>query len=270
MTAQSTKVDRGADTEYPLTEEQVSCMHEQGWAPLPGLLSAADATALREALLEAPPRSTFSGPDKMEADPKILQQTEGVAWHDERVRSLATSRRLSSAVVGLMALPDALFVHDLSFFKPVGAQEVPYHQDFSYWPFDRWGNLSLWIALEDISEEMGPLRYLRGSHQMGPLGLIERRDIRDAYPRLWDLEVVGGHALKAGDAQAHWELTCHGSAENAGTNRREAVAFRYHRTDVIYTGLTHPHFDTFELRPGRRILSSKKFPHIGPEGIIDD
>src|ERR1017187_1406387 len=46
----------------------------------------------------------------------------------------------------------------------------------------------------------------RGSHHEGPLGLIESCDIRDVYPHLRDSEVIGGQALKVGDAQAHWEL----------------------------------------------------------------
>jgi len=120
-----------------------------------------------------------------------------------------------------------------------------------------------------MTEEMGPLRYLRGSHREGPLGLIESRDIRDVYPRLRDSEVVGGQALKAGDAQAHWELTVHGAAPNRGPDRRDAVAFRCMRSDTIYTGLTHPHWNKFKLRPGTRFADSGQFPRIGPGGLIE-
>ena len=267
-TLNDTVEDRDLDIAYPLTDEQVACLHEQSWAPLPGLLSRDDAAKVRDALLAAEPRTTISGPDKKPADPESLLSHEGVAWRNPYLRGVVTSRRLSSAVVGLLQQPDAIYVQDISFFKPIGANAIKFHQDYSYWPFDRKGCVSLWIALEDMTDEMGPLRYRAGSHLQGPLGLIEERDIEDAYPHLRELEVVGGKAMQAGDAQAHWGLTLHGSAANNGSARREAVAFRYHRTDVIYTGLTHPHYDTFDLTPGKKFTECDDFWRVGPDGAL--
>ncbi|MCW5835462.1 MAG: phytanoyl-CoA dioxygenase family protein [Labilithrix sp.] len=273
MTARASKNavdDRGLDTAYPLTADQVTSMHTKSWASLPGLLSREEVAKIRASLLAAPPRTHISGPNKTLADPEQLLSHEAVAWKDPYLQKVVTSRRLSSAVVGLLEQPDAIYVQDISFFKPIGASEIPYHQDFSYWPFDRQGCVTLWIALEDMSEEMGPLRYLAGSHRAGPLGLIEQRDIREAYPHLRELESVGGKPLKAGDAQAHWELTLHGSAANTGNARREAVAFRYHRSDVVYTGLWHPHYSTFDLTPGKKFTECKDFWRVGPNGAIGD
>jgi hypothetical protein len=260
--------DRSLDTAYEVTEEQKRSIYEDSWAPVPGLLDEETTARLREHLLAAEPRTTISGPKAPKADPEALLSHEGVAWRDDVVMEIATSKRVSSAVVGLYGLEDALFCQDISFFKPVGAPVIPFHQDYSYWPFDRKGCLSLWIALSDMEESMGPLRYLKGSQKEGPLGLIEQRDIRDAYPHLRDREVVGGKPLKAGDAQAHWELTLHGSGANEGPNRREAVAFRWIRSDTVYIGMTHPHYDQFGFTPGDTFLSSGKLPHVGPEGRI--
>lgn len=260
--------DRGLDTPYPVTAEQARSLREDSWASVPGLLDAETVAAVRDALLAAEPRTTISGPDKPPADPNALLSHEGVAWRDPYLRSVATSRRVASAVVGLTGQADALFCQDISFFKPEGANPITYHQDYSYWPFDRKGCVTLWIALVDLTPEMGPLRYLKGSHLEGPLGLIEETDIRDRYPHLRDSEVVGGVAMKAGDTQAHWELTLHGSARNKGPGRREAVAFRYIRSDTIYIGLTHPHYDQFGLEPGKRFIDNPNFPHIGPDGLI--
>ncbi|MFV0316736.1 MAG: phytanoyl-CoA dioxygenase family protein [Microthrixaceae bacterium] len=256
------------DTPYPVDAEQVRSLAEDSWASLPGLLDAETATAVRDALLAAEPRTTISGPTKQAADPKALLSHEGVAWRDPFVRRIATSKRLASAVVALTGQPDALFCQDISFFKPEGANAIPYHQDYSYWPFDRKGCVTLWIALVDLTAEMGPLRYLKGSHLEGPLGLIEQRDIRDAYPYLRDREIVGGKAMSAGDAQAHWELTLHGSARNKGPGRREAVAFRYIRSDTINIGLTHPHYDQFNLEPGQLFADSDAFPRIDATGRV--
>ncbi|MBX7068139.1 MAG: phytanoyl-CoA dioxygenase family protein [Microthrixaceae bacterium] len=257
------------DTPYPVTDEQVRSLHEDSWASLPGLLDADTAAQLRDALLAAEPRTTISGPTKPAADPNALLSHEGVAWRDPFVRGIATSKRLSSAVVALLRQTDALFCQDISFFKPEGANPIDYHQDYSYWPFDRKGCVTLWIALVDLTPEMGPLRYLKGSHLEGPLGLIEPTDIRERYPHLRDSEVVGGKAMAAGDAQAHWELTLHGSARNKGPGRREAVAFRYIRSDTIYIGLTHPHYDQFGLEPGQKFIDNENFPRVDANGLVE-
>lgn len=258
---------RGLETPYQLTDEQVRSMHEDSWAPLPGLLDAETVEKVRQSLLNASERSMLSGPDKKPVPDEFFQH-EGVAWRDPDLLAVATSPRLSSAAVGLLKQSEALFCQDISFFKPPGARAISFHQDYSYWPFDRQGCVTLWIALSDMSEEMGPLRYLAGSHHEGPLGLIEPEDIRDTYPRLRDRKVVGGQALKAGDAQAHWELTIHGSQKNEGTSRREAVAFRYIRSDIRYLGLSHPHYDLFNLTPGQKFADSDAFPRVSMAGRV--
>jgi hypothetical protein len=257
------------DTPYPITDEQVRSLNEDSWARLPGLLDPETTERLRLALLAAAPRTTISGPTKQKNDIPTLLSHEGVGWNNADVRTIATSPRVAGAVCALLRQRDALFAQDISFFKKPGASEIKFHQDYSYWPFDRQGCVTLWIALSDMDENMGPLRYIKGSHKEGPLGLIEPTDIRDDYPQLWDKEIVGGQPLKAGDAQAHWELTLHGSAANENPTRdREAVALRYIRSDTRYLGLTHPHYDQFELTPGQKFVESPDFPHIGPNGII--
>ena len=50
--------------------------------------------------------------------------------------------------------------------------------------------------------------------------------------------------------------------------RREAVAFRYIRSDTIYIGLTHPHYDQFGLEPGQRFVDNDAFPHLDADGEI--
>ena len=59
--------------------------------------------------------------------------------------------------------------------------------------------------------------------------------------------IVAGGPINAGDARAHWDLTVHGSGPNEGTYAREAWVARYIRVDTIYNGVSHSHFDRFDL-----------------------
>jgi hypothetical protein len=268
-TEQQRGIDRGVlDTSYEITGEHVEALNRDSWVALPGLLDLATVNSVRQVLGATELSEIISGPSEYRTESTTLHIREGASWDNPYLKSVVTSQRLASAVTALMEQPDALVTHDISFFQLVGSGGTPFHQDYSYQPFDRKGTVTLWIALVDLTPEMGPLRYLRGSHHEGPLGLIEARDIRDAYPQLWDSEVVAGQAMKAGDAQAHWDLTVHGAAPNEGTRSRDALAVRYMRSDTVYTGLTHPHWNKFDLAPGRTFADSGKFPRVGPEGLI--
>ena len=63
---------------------------------------------------------------------------------------------------------------DKTFVKPAateGTRESVWHQDFPYNPIDRRGMLTIWVAIEDVPAEAGALRFVPGSHRLGPLAL---------------------------------------------------------------------------------------------------
>lgn len=269
------------ELEYPLTPEQVTSLHRDSWAFLPGLLDRATAEEIRGILASAKVRDKGNfldleeaeGPaSDAEAQPlsnRDIFSHEGNANANPSLLHIAVSKRLSGAIVGLMRQDSAVFTQDVSFIKPPGAAEVHLHQDHSYFPFDRQGCLTLWIALVDLPGDSGPLHYLEGSHLAGPLGFKDQADVRDVYPHLRDRRVVGGHALRAGDAQVHWDLTLHGSRSNTSDVTREAMAFRYVRSDTVYTGLSHAHYDRLNLNVGERFGNMSQFWRISRDGLID-
>lgn len=257
------------DEDYDLSAEQVEVFHRDGWLKLPGLLDATTAKDIYARL------AGFGGLEPSEAekwmtDPayqKVLKQKDGMAWSDDFFRDLATSRRLSSAALALMKVDAASFILDMAFIKPGGGGgDTPMHQDYPHWPFDRRGTLTIWVALTDLSEETGTLRFLRGSHLEGPLGRFSRAaddDLRNDHP---DIEarcpVEGGSALKAGDATVHWDMTVHGARGNTTPNERAAYTARYVPAGTRYTGSPHRHFDGFGLETNQRFDESGSFPTV--------
>jgi ectoine hydroxylase-related dioxygenase (phytanoyl-CoA dioxygenase family) len=258
--------DLGLDAEYPLTDEQVESLHADGWARLPGLLGTEAVDAIRTHLETQELRPGSVGLGKGTKNSNINHQ--GMAWRDSFFHDVATSRRIAGTAVRLMRQPTALLAQDITFIKPAEGAPTNPHQDYSYKPADRWGEVAIWIALVDVSPDMGPLYYLKGSHKEGPLGLHHGLDIRDQYPHLFDYEIVGGRALKAGDAQAHWDLTVHGAVPNTTDRAREAYVPRYMRADTCYTGLSYGFYDAMSLTPGTRYADSGNFPLVGSEGLI--
>lgn len=55
---------------------------------------------------------------------------------------------------------------------------VGWHQDKSYWPYWEGEVFTVWLAIANVTEHSGPLRYVRGSHHWGLIhGDPERHDI---------------------------------------------------------------------------------------------
>lgn len=127
----------------------------------------------------------------------------GDAWRfDEDVRALAANARvlaLLSAISGRKAWP----FQTLNF--PVGTQQH-YHSDsvhFSSIP-ERF-MCGLWVALEDISPEAGPLEYYPGSHTwpiiyndkigVRATGLAKSKQSQHLYHNVWQA-LVEKHGVK--------------------------------------------------------------------------
>lgn len=252
------------DTHYEVTDDQVKSLNENGWAPIPALLTPEIVEEVRSAIADV---------RRMDAGESALVVKYSGGWQQPFLRRVATSRRLGSVVAQLAEQPISVFAQDVTFFKEPGCPHIVFHQDHSHFPFDRRGCLSLWIALVDMTDEMGSLRYLEGSHREGPLGFqsdsVGDPDIREQFPELKGRTVVAGTAISAGDARAHWDLTVHGSDANNGTIAREAWVARYIRTDTIYNGVSHSHFDEFGLQRGDRFAKHEAFPLVGANGLIE-
>jgi hypothetical protein len=276
----------GLDEEYPITDQQVGDLHDRGWASLPGLLSQETVERLRELIVTQPRRpldaigksfrkikdsSQSEGVQFLdhESDPLHNFNHEGMAWRIPYFMDVATSKRVASAAVQIMQREQAVFVQDISFFKPGPGTPTAMHQDYASWPFDRKGQINVWIALVDMSPDMGSLQYIEGSHKAGPLGLAGKLDVRATYPELDDRPVGGGGALRAGDARVHWDLTVHGAQANTTDRVREAYVLRFARTDTLYNGIGHPHYDLFSLPIGTEFGQLSAFPNIDINGVAN-
>ena len=260
--------------QYPISQESLAQFHREGWARLPGLLSPELAAAIMHKLYASDNTVAPSATEKWMTTgdyQRVLRMHDGMAWKDDWFKQLALSRRLSQLALDLIGEDEGLFIHDMSFIKTGDEGEpTPFHQDFPHWPFDRTGAFTIWIALTDMTEDMGTLQFLPGSPQEGPMGRFSRSvgdDMVKAKPWLVDKYAkVGGQPLRAGDATVHVDLMVHGAGSNTTGKDRAAYTVRYMPKDVLYTGAPHRHFDKFGLKSGDCFADSALVPHIGRDG----
>lgn len=152
----------------------------------------------------------------------------------------------------LIGCEEVLVYWDKTFTKPPHAQgtrQSVWHQDYPYNPIDRRGFLSVWLAVNDVTAEMGAMRFVPGSHRLGPLGrfdLVGREHEWDETLRPEDVELVSPpvtQPLLAGEATVHDGLTLHGAGENLSEVPRWGWTMIFIPAETRWTGGPHPHAD---------------------------
>lgn len=160
-------------------------------------------------------------------------------WHND---SVDQSRHLDDVVVWEMCSrpaivermaslygPDLLLWRSNFFNKGPGAKEVPWHQDYNYWPIDPLINISAWLAVDEVTIENSCVQIIPGSqkkilrHVSAPHGM----DFQDmADPEAFDTGAAVSMELKPGEFFLFSERTLHRSAPNTSGKRRIGLAIR--------------------------------------------
>lgn len=216
-----------------VTAEEVAFYEENGWVKLDRLVTPEYARELRrvgEAHEDGihPPGSWNSLATDPGVEPfRALMFSERMGRNAER---LINRRRLTDVQVPLRYRADH-FVHR----PPGGAHGTPYHQDSVEHGSDRAGELQFWLALDEVTPEMGAMRFLSGVHRAGPLGAVLRdeRDLLQQYPKLLDLyEMSPPFHYQPGDATVHHGYMVHGAPPNTSDRARWCYIFSYTPADT--------------------------------------
>ncbi len=211
---------------YPIRDEQVARYREEGFVVLENVLSPSEVAAYAPAIREEAMRlltedgmpMTFGG---------AFHQRLNLRFDSDVLKAYCLCPRLGSIGARLSGAAAVRIYHEQVLFKPPGADASFWHQDMYFWPLETDRSLGTWMPLTDVSEEMGALRYARGSHRLGDLG---QHSIDEASEAFFDsviaengLEAVQLPAVGAGDLCVHNGWIIHGAAANRSDRMREAV-----------------------------------------------
>lgn len=196
---------------------------------------------------------------------------------DADLWAIATDPVLGRAATRLLRTSSVSIVEDQLLDKPDHGAPVNLHQDYSYWRFSTSVNmLTCWIALSDMTAEMGPIELARGSHRWGfaarPRELIHGSD--DEYLSAAQAVIPKGHrfdfvtaAVPMGGGVFFHGLAFHGSRGNSTDRLRRAISLhwaaaecRLDRSKLV--DYDHPYLFT-GLRQGDR-LTNKYIPQVYP------
>lgn len=166
-----------------------------------------------------------------EKDDKTVRNLWRLENYNEWFRHLG-EREDIRALVAPLVHGDPILVGVETFNKPARiGSGVPYHQDNAYFCQSPPNMLTVWIAIDAVTEANGPVFFVKGSHKSGmqptkPSG-VRGNSIGMASPSPMPLSEQFCGLLAPGDATIHQCETIHHSAPNTTDHSRLGLLLVY-------------------------------------------
>lgn len=219
------------DPHYEIADDQVAQFNRDGFIILRDVLTADEVAFYRQAITETAER-IFADQNNELSFEGAFHQAQNLRLQSSDVAGFCLAPRLGKIASRLMQVDKARIYHDQALFKPGGAAPSYWHQDQYFWPLDTPISLGLWLPLVDVSQDMGPMRYVRGSHRLGDQGQhtinAESEAFFEGLIKAHKLDVVEDNSMKAGDCAFHTGWTVHGALGNQSDKRRDAMVVTFY------------------------------------------
>ena len=235
-----------------LSDSELARYRERGWIVPEWQLPAdliAEMRSEYEALLA---RNPDIASDIILAPHQTTGGSMGVAG-SERWLDFATHPGLIAIAQQLIGEDIILWGTTLFGKPPHNGKQTPWHQDGEYYPIEPLDVLTMWIPLDDVIPENGPMTFIPGSHRDRRLfshSWVEGDDktinlVCDAEH--FDEAEAEPLILRAGQVSFHDVYMIHGSTANHTDKRRAAFIVRlmpatsfYNHARGAETGKKHP------------------------------
>lgn len=210
-----------------------------GYVSIPGFIAGDELAELiehknrfiRDIVPTLPPEMVFYE-DK--ADASTLKQIQLMYEHDDYFRAQMFGGRFEKLASILLGEP--VVGKNMQYFNkpPSIGQATPPHQDGYFFKLSPNHAVTMWMSLEEVTEEQGCVRYVQGSHRLGMrhhakssvLGFSQH--ILD-FPQINDIENAVAFPCEPGHLIVHHSLTIHWAERNQTADRtREAMGLIYY------------------------------------------
>jgi ectoine hydroxylase-related dioxygenase (phytanoyl-CoA dioxygenase family) len=155
---------------------------------------------------------------------------------DPDVKDFVFSKRLAGIASALMQVEGVRIYHDQALYKEAGGGITPWHADQYYWPLSSDKTITVWIPLQEINLEMGPLEFSAGSHQITEgreLAISDESEekIRQKL-RVTDFPHIVEH-FELGEVSFHSGWVFHRAGANQSEKVRKVMTVIYMDKDMI-------------------------------------
>ena len=253
---------------YEISPAERDAFHRDGWVTLEGVLSEAELQPLEEVYMRLLRREIpVSGRDYCDMTGDYDKPIEQYALlnvmlpriYHPALQGNVYERRAADITRQLYG--DGFDLdYDQLVAKPPGRTGAVFHwhQDLGYWPITAdTRTASFWLALDDVADDNGCVRFVDGSHREPELRehrpLTGDRD--DSHTLVADVDEsedrVRSAVLKRGSLTVHHERTVHGSAGNHSDRWRRGYVLAFRSRETIAEerrlGFTHSHNDDAQV-----------------------
>jgi ectoine hydroxylase-related dioxygenase (phytanoyl-CoA dioxygenase family) len=264
---------------YKPRQADIDAYNIDGAVPLRGVVGDADMQRLADAVEDdiRAPGPFYHG---YESDEGRFHGNMRLWETHETFRDICLNSDLPGIARAFLGGSKTNLLYDQLFIKEAAmSQRTRWHNDQPYWPIRGWQVLSIWIALDETSDENGRLEFIRGSHRwdrwfqpevFGKTDAITQYERNPEFEDIPDIEAdrdsydIVSWDLEPGDACLFHGMTVHGAGGNqASDRRRRGYTIRYTGDDVVYDvrpGLSPP-LVCEDLEPGEP-LDSERYPVV--------
>lgn len=159
----------------------------------------------------------------------------GNLWEKcETCRAFTFSKRLARIAAELLEVPGVRLWHDQALYKEPKGGFTPWHVDQQYWPMLTDRSVTVWIPLQPVPMDMGPLEFGKRSHLMNIARQVEISDqseaiIQGAVDRYQIQTLYEPYAL--GEVSFHLGWTLHRAGGNTTDTPRAVHTVIYMEDD---------------------------------------
>jgi phytanoyl-CoA hydroxylase len=157
--------------------------------------------------------------------PGMLRKIQGAVKYVPGVKRVFTSKKMLDCMEDIMG-PSLYYHSSKVMFKPAnGGSPKPWHQDAAYWKNYEPNQVTVWIAIDDATEENGCVWGLPGSHKLGLVPHV-KEELQVPESEI-DMKKAAPVPVKAGGLLIFHSLVLHMSKANTSDKPRCAIICDY-------------------------------------------
>lgn len=225
-----------------LSSEQFARFERDGYLVVDDFLSAAEVARVKDGIERAcRERQAMSrdadgfnlekendaslDPTAAAKQPGMFRKIQGAVFHVPPVRDVFISRKMLDCMEDVMG-PSIHYHSSKVMFKPAhGGAAKPWHQDAAYWKAYEPNQVTVWIALDDATEENGCVWAIPGSHKLGLIPHVAQ-ELQIEESRI-EVGKAAPVPVRSGGLLIFHSLVLHMSKKNTSDKNRWAIICDY-------------------------------------------
>lgn len=220
------------NSHYPVSPEAIAFYREKGYVKLKNVLSPAVldyyGTLITDLVFQL---NTLIKPmEERTTYERAFLQIMNLWRENEQVKEFVFAKRLARIAADLMGVQGVRLYHDQALYKEPSGGITPWHADQFYWPLSSPNTVTVWIPLQEIPMNMGPLAFAERSQHVDIGRDVE---ISDASEKILADELTRQNftvldaPFDLGEVSYHAGWTFHRAGPNLSDRPRKVMTMIY-------------------------------------------